>query len=325
MEADILRREGELLSVSATTRCMSCGQLPPDHPTVVAKRSRGGASRGVLRPHTTAAGSRSLAADPLTGDFGSPDALSVTMTMPQGGRNVAPNVVLDDEEEVSLASAGEMLQMNGAEGGPDGLADGSMGSWGQHGPDFLPPPLSAGSGGKGSPGHALPVRSEDVYSLVTGNQGLKPLLKQHKAMLPVRDPYAKSRAAVAAENSNVSAALSNYRNPTTNIVAPANLEAQLQRRRPADAERIPEPLYRKARLAAHMKEMVKVSPESALNYGFTADNPFYVMDGMLDDKDRRDLSASGGESIKRAFALNYCVETTILSSLMFVHLFFVCL
>jgi hypothetical protein len=49
--------------------------------------------------------------------------------------------------------------------------------------------------------------------------------------------------------------------------------------KPAAAEKIPEPLYRKARMAAHLKEMVKVSTPALGPYGYQGGtNPFFVTD-----------------------------------------------
>lgn len=93
------------------------------------------------------------------------------------------------------------------------------------------------------------VRSEEVYSLLTGNVGLKSLLQHHAPMAPVKDPYSKREKKKNQDN------------------------------------KIPEPLYRKAKLAAHMKEMVKVAPHSAQGYGFHGANPFYVLDGMMEGGD----------------------------------------
>ena len=112
-----------------------------------------------------------------------------------------------------------------------------------HAPDVLEIRHPGGGGGAGSAGVLeQPVQDEDVFRMLTGNVGLKPLLQQHKAMVPVPAPYAHQRE-------------------------------QRERRKPAGGDRIPEPLYRKAKLAAHMKEMVKVPPAAAQNYGFGGQQP----------------------------------------------------
>lgn len=101
-----------------------------------------------------------------------------------------------------------------------------------------------------APGGSAAVTGDQIHSLVSGSGGLRPLLPQHSPMKPVRDPY--------------------------NMAANANT-----RRRAATAEKIPEPLYRKAKMAAQIKEMVKVTNPSTAMYGYGPSNPLYVLDGMV--------------------------------------------
>jgi hypothetical protein len=103
------------------------------------------------------------------------------------------------------------------------------------------------------PSHAS---GEQIHTLVAGSGGLKPLLMQHTAMKPIADPYATNASA---------------------------------RRRAAGTEKIPEPMYRKAKMASQMKEMVKIAAPSTAMYGYGPSNPLYVMDGMVSGP-----SAGGG-------------------------------
>lgn len=76
--------------------------------------------------------------------------------------------------------------------------------------------------------------NEEMVALLSGNVGLKPLLQQHKPH-PVKGTNGGKHSTSMASNSRGSSA-SGLR-----------------------TEKIPEPLYRKARMASHIKEMVKVS------------------------------------------------------------------
>jgi hypothetical protein len=104
--------------------------------------------------------------------------------------------------------------------------------------------------------------NEQVYSLLTGQVGLRPLHLQNPP-LQARDPFGPN------SSSGTSNAMHNSR-PHTMSTA---------RVKPAAAEKIPEPLYRKARMAAHLKEMVKVSTPALGPYGYQGGtNPFFVTD-----------------------------------------------
>lgn len=103
--------------------------------------------------------------------------------------------------------------------------------------------------------------NEQVYSLLTGQVGLRPLHLQHHPLQP-RDPYHQ-------QNNGAGTGMHSSRPHTmaTNRV------------KPATADKIPEPMFRKARMAAHMKEMVKVSTPAMDGYGYHAgSNPFFVTD-----------------------------------------------
>lgn len=98
--------------------------------------------------------------------------------------------------------------------------------------------------------------TEKVYNILTGQAGLKPLQLQHSPMVPAKDPY-----------NNV----------------PKTAGASINKRK--TGEKIPEPLYRKARLSSHLKEMVKVNPTAADNYGYSLNsNPMYVLEGSIVDE-----------------------------------------
>lgn len=103
-------------------------------------------------------------------------------------------------------------------------------------------------------------QSEQVYSLLTGQAGLKSLHLQHTPMQPVRDPY---HVPGQGQGSN-----DNHRS-----------NAAANKPRPKTVDKIPDPLYRKARLSQHMKEMVKVSNTSLAAHGYDlGNNPLYVLD-----------------------------------------------
>ena len=89
------------------------------------------------------------------------------------------------------------------------------------------------------------VPSEQIVPLVTGNVGLKSLLPQHQPQQAVNPYQATSKK--------------------------------------KSGEHIPEPLYRKAKMAAQMKEMVKVSTPASGVYGYGPNNPLYVLEGLVAD------------------------------------------
>lgn len=77
--------------------------------------------------------------------------------------------------------------------------------------------------------------SDELHSLLTGNTGLKSLLPQHAPLLPVKDPYGERRKSI---------------------------------------EKSPDPLYRKAKIQAHIKEMVKIAaPVASKNFRTSASTP----------------------------------------------------
>lgn len=100
------------------------------------------------------------------------------------------------------------------------------------------------------------AQAEQVYSLLTGQAGLKPILPQHVPLQPVKEPY-QTELATRASTAN-----------------PVNKHR-------GKVDKIPDPVYRKARLNQHMKEMVKVSATSLQSQGFDLNNnPLYVLDSQ---------------------------------------------
>lgn len=179
MEQEILQKEEEMFSQAVTTRCLSCGQLPPDATKVFAQSHMG------RKPANT----------------------------------------LDTADESIEATD------NDATGG---LTQDSSSSVQQK------------------------VRSEEVYTLLTGSAGLKPLLQQQKPMSP-KDPYGYSAQHIMPQNKLKNSAQG----------------------------KIPEQRYRKAQMAAHLKEMIKVTPAASQNYGFNTNNPFYAGDSLTLDLEER--------------------------------------
>ncbi|KAJ1411637.1 hypothetical protein B484DRAFT_455550 [Ochromonadaceae sp. CCMP2298] len=102
------------------------------------------------------------------------------------------------------------------------------------------------------------VRSEDIYEVITGASGLKPLLAQHTP----------------------------------------------DRRVGRGVER-PDPSVRKAKMAAHLKELVRVTAPSLQGYGYSDTNPFYVLEGHMGQglmgrgRGRGGAGAGGGQEQDR--------------------------
>lgn len=146
---------------------------------------------------------------------------------------------------------------------------------------------NGGGYGGGDPSQVLgPVRSEEIYQVITGSAGLKALMPQHTPMVPVRDPYGITAA--------------HQQQHQTAGQGQGQGQGQSKRRQQQQVK-VPEPMYRKAKLAAHLKEMVKVSAPSAQNYGYNSNNPFFVVEGYSEEGDphQQNLSSSldGGSSL----------------------------
>lgn len=90
--------------------------------------------------------------------------------------------------------------------------------------------------------------NEQVYALLTGQVGLRPIQLRHQPINPVSHP-----SVIKGTNKSL------------------------------PAEKIPEPLYRKARMSAQIKEMVKVQAPALDAYGYHSSNPLYVYDGHVGD------------------------------------------
>jgi hypothetical protein len=289
MEQDILRREEEMFSAASSTRCMSCGQLPPDPTNAFVNHAAARRAGHAHHPHRDAATATEGAKVQQPGHPSAPPSRGTTgagllrpatrpSTSPQAtdGTEYAPFHPTDPSSSSLLFNPNEESQttepmhvslpgtMGRGELMDDEISLHSEHSFNNNGPSLHP--LSLHSSQSGTLG---PVRSEEIYSVLTGSAGLKSLMPQHTPMIPVRDPYGITSAA-------------------GHTAAPAG---QSKRR-----TQVPEPMYRKAKMAAHIKEMVKVSAPSAQNYGFNSTNPFFVMDGYADDADPH-LSLDGGSSM----------------------------
>jgi hypothetical protein len=281
MEQDILRREEEMFHAASSTRCMSCGQLPADPTNAFvghsAARRVGSAQQHGTRNPRHPDHSASVDTLPTNGVSAAPSSASVHSHANRTGAgllrqshrpNSSPTVAEGQEyapfhpaepsSSTLLFNPQEQLQGISAAGSQHTMDD-DISLHSEHSashPSQSLQPLSHQSS-------ALlgPVRSEEIYNVITGSAGLKSLMPQHTPMLPVRDPYGITNSGAQSRNGS----------------APAT-------KAPKRVEKVPEPMYRKAKMAAHLKELVKVSAPSAQNYGFTTNNPFFVMDGYAMDE-----------------------------------------
>lgn len=131
--------------------------------------------------------------------------------------------------------------------------------------------------------------NEQVYSLLTGQVGLRPLQLQHHPLQP-RDPFHGNNTSINNGNNNNS-----LHNNSMHSSRPHTMATN--RVKPVNAEKIPEPLYRKARMAAHMKEMVKVAAPALDTYGYhSGNNPFYVTDTPSTLNPNNNISNYGGNN-----------------------------
>ena len=269
MEHEILKREEEMFSAASSTRCMSCGQLPPDptnafvnHTAARKALQSGGGRDSNHHPHSAGGVKGANTGTMLSNDHNHSVSTTRSIQLPTttvgaagflkaaSRPNTSPTIRNNNEDFMSMypndpSSASLMFHL------PTDTAEGSMDD-----EISLHSERSIQAAGTspvlGGPAHAVlgPVRSEEVYSVLTGSAGLKSLMPQHTPMIPIRDPYG------------------NTLNNTTGQQKPLK-----------KVEKIPEPMYRKAKMAAHLKEMVKVTAPSAQTYGYTANNPFFVMEG----------------------------------------------
>lgn len=131
------------------------------------------------------------------------------------------------------------------------------------------------AGGAGHDGTQQPLgqystaQAEKVYALLTGQAGLRPLHLHHEPLQPVPQPYIPA-----------------------DLPPRASTASSVNKLRGKVADKIPEPLYRKARLSQHVKEMVKVSAPALQQHGFDFNtNPLYVLDAF-DDAQQRGVSSA---------------------------------
>lgn len=296
MEQDILRREEEMFSAASSTRCMSCGQLPADPTNAFVNHT---AARRAGSGHPASAHARDTGIASARGQAGG-TSNQRNIQIPHGSAgflkggagsvrpNTSPNAEMGAQfssqfsiQNPSLSSVepprdGTVLDigsLSAPEPPPRGeLMDDELSLHSEHSHNNL---LQGSQQSQyASSAQVLgPVRSDEIYAVITGSAGLKSLMPQHTPMVPVRDPYG-----------------------ITSGQQPGGQQAQQSKRR---QEKVPEPMYRKAKLAAHLKEMVKVSAPSAQNYGYSANNPFFVVEGYTDEADHHmhNGSLDGGSSL----------------------------
>jgi hypothetical protein len=118
------------------------------------------------------------------------------------------------------------------------------------------------------------ANSEQLYALLTGQAGLRPIQLNHQPMMPRPSTTSGGTGSVlgSAGQSVISGNSASNKRKTN--------------------EKIPEPIYRKAKLSAHLKEMVKVSAPAVEQYGYSSVNPLYVLDGTVAEMDQDGLSVT---------------------------------
>lgn len=238
MEKEILNREEELYTVatSTTTRCLSCGQAPRESWQV-----------GMAIPsHSVVAGNGAVAARPVSKHrrAASPTGITSTAggvsdTSPPAQRPMSSQHM--DDELNSISSEPQHPHR-----GVTALTSSFLTS--------SEPVLNPYSQGQ----------TNDVYALLTGQAGLRPIQLQRAPMQPIKEPHLGRPAS------------SNNGNTTTTIVA--------SNKKKSTTDKIPEPMYRKAKMTAHMKEMVKVQASGLDTYGYNHLNPMYVMEGSVSEQ-----------------------------------------
>lgn len=217
MEKDIITREEELYNLASTTRCLSCGQMP----------------RESWQSANSISSSQSKRQQVIHFPPGMPNKRDLS---PEGtrGNSASPIQHEDSVSHLSHADGGSPMDDEISVEGRRGVNGG--------GSTFLT------SDTNGVNPHSS-AGNEQLYALLTGQAGLKPIQLQHNPMLPQSRPH------------------------TT-----ANTTKK-------KAEKIPDPVYRKAKLSAHVKEMVKVSAPAVEQYGYNSVNPLYVLEGAVVDQD----------------------------------------
>jgi hypothetical protein len=240
MEKEILNREEELYTMasSTTTRCLSCGQLPRES-------WQGGMA---IPTHSVVAGNGAAAARPVSKHRRSASPTGVTAAA--GGASGTPSPPQQRPLSNGVSSQHMDDEIN------------SIASEPQH------PHRGVTAANSSFLTSSEPVlnpysqsQTNDVYALLTGQAGLRPIQLQHPPMQPIKEPH------LGRPTSSTPA------NTTTTIVA-AN-------KKKSASEKIPEPAYRKAKMTAHMKEMVKVQASALDTYGYNHLNPMYVLEGSV--------------------------------------------
>lgn len=287
-----------MFSAASSTRCMSCGQLPPDPTNAFVGHTAARKVNHHPHPHTNAHNSapqghkNELAAvgvysnitDSSVGSAGlnlsdkrsvqiptmGPGFLKRPGSSPQSMLHSAPTDIHNNTEP----SSSNILfnPDNHNQSSLIGPIDDDISLHSEHNGLHTTSQVSHST-------HSLVniPRSEEIYNVMTGSAGLKSLMPQHAPMMPVQHPY----------------------NITNNTIHPAHTTSK---RKPhtANPNAIPEPLYRKAKLASHLKEMVKVSAPSAQNYGFNSVNPFFVVEGYSEENIDGTSSLDAGGSLYSA-------------------------
>jgi hypothetical protein len=232
MEKEIIQREEELFHVASSTRCLSCGQVQRES-WQAATPGPANKKRVVTVP----------SAVPSRGSL-SPGGSVVS----EGGESLPPSL-LAPQEAGGYLTAGT---------GPRSPMDDEMTEGGQYSLQSKassPPPAFMTAEASSANPYSLQGQ-EQVYALLTGQAGLKPLQLQHAPMIPQTPSRPHTTAAGA------------------------------QGKKKPPGEKIPDAAARRAKLSAHVKEMVKVAAPAAEQYGYSSANPLYVMEGaVVDDSD----------------------------------------
>lgn len=303
MEQDILRREQEMFSAASSTRCMSCGQLPPD-PTnafvghTAARKVNNNNHHHSGHPHTHANTHNNVLAavgvySNITDSSVSSAGLNLSDKRPVQIPTMGPGFLkrpgssphnilnsgsapTDIHNNTEPSSTSLLFHPDTNQAGLNGVQGGIDDDISLHSEHHLHTTSLATLSTQNLNNNP---RSEEIYNVMTGSAGLKSLMPQHAPMMPVQHPY----------------------NITNNNIHPAHTTSK---RKPHNPNAIPEPLYRKAKLASHLKEMVKVSSPSAQNYGFNSVNPFFVVEGYSEESIGGGGSLEGGSLYEYSTASN---------------------
>jgi hypothetical protein len=257
MEKEIVQREEELYSMTSTTRCLSCGQMP--------KESWQAAN--MFSPNSRASGTRSVTEG---GGERPPFVIPPNVSFPPGLRPL-----MDDESSEGSSYWHHHHQQY--HGGPSSSSKSTIVTTS----DAMNP-------------HSL-ANNEQIYALLTGQAGLKPLQLHHAPMIPQTPGTATAASSAAASRPHTTSA---------NPVAATN-----KTKKNNAGEKIPDSSYRKSKLSQHVREMVKVSAPAAEQYGYNPSNPMYVLEGGVMDDDNASIGSLGSIGSSRQLMGSHSLPT----------------